>query len=60
MDRRETERIVAAVREAQRTGTRVAIATIVRVRGNAYRREGARIVVREDGSYECSGFRVQR
>jgi xanthine/CO dehydrogenase XdhC/CoxF family maturation factor len=29
------------------------MATVVRVRGSAYRREGARIVVREDGSYEC-------
>jgi xanthine dehydrogenase accessory factor len=53
MDRRETERILAAIRQAQRTATRVAIATVVRVKGNAYRREGARIVVREDGSYEC-------
>ena len=53
MDRRETERILAAIRQAQRTATRVAIATVVRVKGNAYRREGARIVVRGDGSYEC-------
>jgi xanthine dehydrogenase accessory factor len=53
MDRRETERILAAIRQARLSATRVAIATIVRVKGNAYRREGARILVREDGSYEC-------
>jgi xanthine dehydrogenase accessory factor len=53
MDRRETERIVAAIHQARDTGARVALATVVRVKGNAYRREGARIVVREDGSFEC-------
>jgi xanthine/CO dehydrogenase XdhC/CoxF family maturation factor len=53
MDRRETERILAAVRSANADGTRVAIATVVRIRGSAYRREGARMVVRADGSYEC-------
>lgn len=31
----------------------MALATIIRVRGSAYRREGTRILVREDGSYEC-------
>jgi xanthine/CO dehydrogenase XdhC/CoxF family maturation factor len=53
MNRRETERIVAAIRSAWAAGERVALATIVRIRGSAYRREGARILVREDGSYEC-------
>ena len=53
MNRRETERILAAIRSARHAGQRVALATIVRVRGSAYRREGARILVREDGSYEC-------
>ena len=53
MNRRETERIVAAIRDARAAGQRVALATIVRVRGSAYRREGTRILVREDGSYEC-------
>lgn len=53
MNRRETERILAALRSAQQAGHRVALATIVRVRGSAYRREGTRILVREDGSYEC-------
>lgn len=53
MNRRETERILGAIRGARDAGQRVALATIVRVRGSAYRREGARILVREDGSFEC-------
>ena len=53
MSRRETERILGAVGAARQAGQRVALATIVRVRGSAYRREGTRILVREDGSYEC-------
>jgi xanthine/CO dehydrogenase XdhC/CoxF family maturation factor len=53
MDRRETMRILRAIRQATQTGQRVAVATVVRVHGSAYRREGARIVVRADGSYEC-------
>ncbi len=53
MNRRETERILSAIRSARAVGARAALATVVRVRGSAYRREGARILVREDGSYEC-------
>ena len=53
MSRREIERILSAIRSARQTGHRVALATIVRVRGSAYRREGTRILVRDDGSYEC-------
>jgi xanthine/CO dehydrogenase XdhC/CoxF family maturation factor len=53
MNRRETERILDAIRSARAAGTRAALATVVRVRGSAYRREGARILIREDGSYEC-------
>ena len=53
MDRRETERILRVIREARAAGTRVAVATVVRVRGSAYRREGARVVIREDGTHEC-------
>jgi xanthine/CO dehydrogenase XdhC/CoxF family maturation factor len=53
MNRRETERIVDAIRRAQAAGEQAAIATVVRVRGSAYRREGARILVRQDGTYEC-------
>jgi xanthine/CO dehydrogenase XdhC/CoxF family maturation factor len=53
MNRRETERLLAAIHGARSAGKRAAIATVVRVRGSAYRREGTRIVVMEDGSYEC-------
>jgi xanthine dehydrogenase accessory factor len=53
MNRRETERILGAIRDAQAAGLRAAVATVVRVRGSAYRREGARILVRADGSYAC-------
>jgi xanthine dehydrogenase accessory factor len=53
MDRRETERVLEVIREVQATGQRAALATVVRVRGSAYRREGTRIVVRADGTYEC-------
>lgn len=53
MNRRETERIVRGIRSVRASGGRAALATVVRVRGSAYRREGARILVRADGSYEC-------
>jgi xanthine dehydrogenase accessory factor len=53
MNRRETERILQAIRHARASGERVALATVVRVRGSAYRREGTRILVRADGTYEC-------
>lgn len=53
MNRRENERLIRAIDDARQAGQRIAIATVVRVRGSAYRREGARIVVRQDRSYEC-------
>jgi xanthine/CO dehydrogenase XdhC/CoxF family maturation factor len=53
MNRRETERLLGAIRDVRARGARAALATVVRVRGSAYRREGARILVRDDGSYEC-------
>jgi xanthine dehydrogenase accessory factor len=54
MDRRETERLLELIRQARVGGDPAAIATIVRVHGSAYRREGARMFVRQDGSYECA------
>jgi xanthine dehydrogenase accessory factor len=54
MDRRETERLLEAIHTARTAGERVAIATVVRVRGSAYRREGTRMLVRQDGTYECA------
>ena len=53
MHRRETERLLAAIRQAQAASERVALATVVRVRGSAYRREGTRMLVRRNGTYEC-------
>ncbi len=54
MDRRETEQLLNAIRHARTSGEPVALATVVRVRGSAYRREGTRMVVRRDGTYECA------
>lgn len=54
MDRRETERLLEAVHQTRATGTPAAMATIVRVKGSAYRREGTRMFVRRDGTYECA------
>ena len=54
MDRRETERLLEVIRRARAEGQPAAIATVVRVKGNAYRREGTRMFVRQDGTYECS------
>jgi len=54
MHRREIERLLEAIRRARASGEPTAIATVVRVRGSAYRREGTRMLVRRDGSYECS------
>jgi xanthine/CO dehydrogenase XdhC/CoxF family maturation factor len=54
VDRRETERLLEVIRQAQAAGEPAALATVVRVKGSAYRREGTRMVVRQDGTYECS------
>jgi xanthine dehydrogenase accessory factor len=54
MDRREIERLLGAISVARASGERTAIATIVRVKGSAYRREGTRMLVRQDGTYECA------
>ncbi len=54
MDPREAERFLAALAEVRAAGGQAATATVVRVHGSAYRREGARMFVRPDGTYECS------
>jgi xanthine dehydrogenase accessory factor len=54
MHRRETERLLIAIRQAQAAAERVALATVVRVNGSAYRREGTRMLVRQNGTYECA------
>ena len=53
MERRETADLLRAYDEALRQGHRAALATVVRVRGSAYRREGARMLVRDDGGMAC-------
>jgi len=54
MDRRETERLLEVIRQARAAMEPFALATVVRVRGSAYRREGTRMVVRQNGTYECA------
>src|SRR3977135_4340190 len=54
MDRRETEGLLDAIRQARAAGEPAAIATVVRVKGSAYRREGTRMLVRQNGTYECA------
>ncbi len=54
MDRRETERLLEVIRQAYAAGEPAALATVVRVTGSAYRREGTRMFVRQNGTYECS------
>ncbi len=46
---KELTEIVTALGEASRRGDRAALATVVDVRGSAYRRPGARMLVVEDG-----------
>lgn len=52
MDRRETERLLEAVRQARTVGESAALATVVRVKGSAYRHEGTQMFVRRNGTYE--------
>jgi len=54
MDRRETDRLLAAIRQAREVGEPAAVATVVRINGSAYRREGTRLFVRRNGTYECA------
>ncbi|MEZ5417238.1 MAG: XdhC family protein [Vicinamibacterales bacterium] len=54
MNVREAERYLQALAEVRAGGGRAAVATIVRVHGSAYRREGTRMLVRADGTYECA------
>jgi xanthine dehydrogenase accessory factor len=54
MDRRETERLLDAIHQARAAGEPAAMATVVQVKGSAYRREGTRMFVRGNGTYECA------
>src|SRR3989441_398096 len=46
----ETRAVLDFLTAAGTAGKRAALATVVRVRGSAYRHEGAKLVVAEDGS----------
>jgi len=46
---RELRDILSALGDLRRRGERAALATITRVRGSTYRREGARLLIQEDG-----------
>jgi xanthine dehydrogenase accessory factor len=53
MEHQELKTILVGLAAARDQNVRTALATVVRVRGNAYRREGAKMLVREDGDYVC-------
>src|SRR2546430_2591027 len=46
----ETREVLDFIARVRAEGKRAALATVVRVRGSAYRHEGAKLVVAEDGS----------
>jgi xanthine/CO dehydrogenase XdhC/CoxF family maturation factor len=46
----ETARSLSEVARLTEAGKRAAVATVVRIRGSAYRRPGAKLLVREDGT----------
>src|SRR5213595_1095545 len=46
----ETREVLDFLARVRVEGKRAALATVVRVRGSAYRHEGAKLVVAEDGS----------
>jgi xanthine dehydrogenase accessory factor len=46
----ETREVLDRLSELRQAGVRAALATVVRVRGSAYRHEGAKLLVAEDGS----------
>jgi xanthine dehydrogenase accessory factor len=49
-DVKENRDIARAMEEAKRAGRKVALATVVRVKGSAYRREGAKLLIDEEGN----------
>ncbi|EYB67595.1 hypothetical protein DEIPH_ctg035orf0039 [Deinococcus phoenicis] len=53
MNAAETRALLTALTAALTRGQRAAMATVVGVRGSAYRREGTRMLVLEDGAQVC-------
>lgn len=50
----ELTTIISAYKQVVRDGSRAVLATVVRTRGSAYRRAGARMLVRVDTGGECT------
>ncbi|MGG4494830.1 XdhC family protein [Brevibacillus reuszeri] len=48
---RENEAVLLALQEARKAGKKGALATVVKVKGSAYRREGAKMFIDETGHY---------
>jgi xanthine/CO dehydrogenase XdhC/CoxF family maturation factor len=48
-DMKENREIALAMEEVKRAGKKMALATVVRVKGSAYRREGAKMLIDEEG-----------
>ncbi|WP_291429802.1 XdhC family protein [Deinococcus sp.] len=53
MNAAETRALLGVLRDALGRGQQAAIATVVGVRGSAYRREGTRMLVLDDGAQVC-------
>ena len=53
MERREVNDILKGIKQARIQQQNTALASVVRVRGSAYRREGAQMLIRDDGSHVC-------
>ena len=49
----EELRVISAVEAAQAAGTQAALATVVRVKGSAYRREGTKMFIDANGNQVC-------
>lgn len=49
----EVIRLLNAIDEAKEAGKRAAIATVVRVKGSAYRREGTKMLIDAEGNQVC-------
>ncbi|SEN76152.1 XdhC family protein [Lihuaxuella thermophila] len=47
---KEHREIALAMEETKRVGRKMAVATVVRVKGSAYRREGAKLLIDEEGN----------
>jgi len=49
----ERDELIRALEETSRVGKQAAVASVVRVTGSAYRREGAKMLIDEEGTTTC-------